>query len=191
MKRQHWLWAGLVLALALSVAGMVFGATRGCAPEPPSGPTAALLGQPAPPLDLPLVTGPGAEDGDRLSLDALRGRVVLLDFWASWCVPCRQSIPALNVIQERYGDEVEILGVNIEGGAPRDVVAEAHRDFGARFPSLQDVEGQVQMGYRVQSIPTLVLIDRAGALRWVELGIPDPEALGDRIDDLLSESAEN
>lgn len=169
-------WSALLCALLLAV---------GCS-DRPRGPTAALMDGPAPALDLPLATGPGAADGDRVSLEGLRGRVVLLDFWASWCGPCRQSIPALNRVHDRYGDRIEMLGVNIEGGLPRSRVQSAHARFGAEFPSVQDVRGEAQSMYRVQSIPTLVLIDRAGTVRWVETGVPNADALMERVGDLVT-----
>jgi thiol-disulfide isomerase/thioredoxin len=177
-----------VLLLAAPVlAGLLM---VGCS-DRPSGPTAALMDGPAPELDLPLVAGQGAAEGDRVSLAALRGKVVLLDFWASWCGPCRQSIPALNQIHARYGDRLEMLGVNIEGGLSRARIQAAHGRFGADFPSLHDVRGEAQSMYRVQSIPTVVLIDRSGTVRWVETGVPNPDALGERVSDLLTEALQH
>lgn len=173
------LLVGLLVLVALC--------TTSCDTERPRGPSAALMGQPAPVFDLPVVAGTGASEGDRVSLEALRGRVVVLDFWASWCFPCRQSIPALNEVHARYGEGVKVLGVNVEGNLPRPAVVDAHRRFGARFPSVQDIDGQVQAAYRVQNIPMLVLIDTTGVVRWVEVGVPDPNDVARRIDDLLDE----
>lgn len=183
-SKVMWVLGGL---LVVSVVGMIVAGTQifGYDPDRPRGPTAALIGGAAPPLDLPLVAGPGAAEGDRISLAGLSGRVVLLDFWASWCGPCRQSIPALNQVHERYGSRVELLGVNVEGGLPRARIASAHRDFGARFRSLLDAEGAAQAAYHVSSIPTLVLIDQRGMVRWVHTGVPDPEDVADRLDSLL------
>ena len=177
-------WRALLgCALLLLLAG-------GCS-ERPRGPTAALMDGPAPALDLPLVAGAGAAEGDRVSIEALRGRVVLLDFWAGWCGPCRQSIPALNRVHERYGDRIEMLGVNIESGLPRSRVQASHARFGAEFPSVQDIGGEAQSAYRVQSIPTLVLIDASGTVRWVETGVPDAEGLLERVGDLLTEGPQH
>ncbi len=173
---------------ALLSATLLVGA--GCS-ERPRGPTAALMDGPAPALDLPIAAGAGAAEGDRVSLEALRGQVVLLDFWAGWCGPCRQSIPALNRVHARYGDRITMLGVNIEGGLPRSRVQAAHARFGAEFPSLQDVRGEAQARYRVQSIPTLVLIDRAGMVRWVEAGVPNADALMERVEDLVTSEAQH
>ncbi len=74
-----------------------------------------LAGTPAPRVALPIVAGLGADEGDRVDTDQLRGGVVILDFWASWCPPCRQSIPILNRIQERNRERgVTVLGINLE-----------------------------------------------------------------------------
>jgi cytochrome c biogenesis protein CcmG, thiol:disulfide interchange protein DsbE len=145
-----------------------------------------LMDHPAPDLDLPIVSGEGAAQGDRVALRSLVGQVVVLDFWASWCGPCRQSIPALNEVHARYGDRVAMYGVNVENGMSRGAVEAAHRQFGAHFATLQDQGGQAQLAYRVQSIPTLVLIDRSGVVRWVETGVPDAGHLADRLDQLLT-----
>src|SRR5690606_17185798 len=107
-------------------------------------PTSPLVGQPAPPFDLPLIAGAGSVEGDRISLEALRGQVVVLDFWATWCVPCRESIPIFNRIHERYGDEIEVLGVNVESGQRREMIEEGHARFGARFPSVHDQAFEAQ-----------------------------------------------
>ncbi|MCA9608878.1 MAG: TlpA family protein disulfide reductase [Myxococcales bacterium] len=142
-------------------------------------PESPLVGREAPALALPPV------EGEPVELASLRGHVVLLDFWASWCGPCRMSIPALNEVHARYGDRIQMYGVNVDHGLDAAGVVRAHRSFGATFPSLRDVRGEAQTAFEVQSIPTLVLIDRAGVIRYVGRGVPDPDDVGDAIDDLL------
>ncbi len=183
-----WILTGLLI---LSIVGIVVAGARLAGYDPdrrPPPPAGALVGQPAPDLGLRVVAGEGATDGDRVTVAGLAGQVVLLDFWASWCGPCRQSIPALNQVHERYGSRVEMYGVNVENGMPADAVRQAHRDFGARFPSLQDEGGRAQSGYRVDSIPTLILIDRRGTVRWMERGVPDVDEVGARLEELLGEA---
>ncbi len=174
--------------LVVSVVGMIVAGSRifGFDPDRQVGPTSGLLGSPAPALDLPVAAGPGADEGDRVSLGALAGRVVVLDFWASWCGPCRQSIPALNQVHERYHGRIEMLGVNVEGNLPRSAVVQAHRDFGARFRSLQDQQGAAQAAYHVDVIPTLVVIDGGGMVRWVHTGVPDPDELAAHLEPLIA-----
>jgi thiol-disulfide isomerase/thioredoxin len=142
-----------------------------------------LVGSRAPDLTMPIVSGQDA--GDRVSLSAMNGRVVLLDFWASWCGPCRQSIPALNEVHARYGDRIDMYGVNVESRMPAGSVREAHRDFGAEFPTLQDESTEAQRTFGVTTIPTLVLIDRDGIVRWVHSGVPEGADVIERIDVLL------
>lgn len=79
-----------------------------------------------------------------------------------------------------------MYGVNVDTGLSADRVREAHRSFAADFPSLGDERLEAQNAYGVTSIPTLVLIDRAGVVRWVDRGVPDPEEVAEHLDDLLA-----
>jgi len=172
--------------LLVGFVGMAIGAARLLGYDPTGGPRSALEGRAAPELSLPLASGDGAREGDRVSLEGLRGSVVLLDFWASWCAPCRQSIPALNRVHGRYEGRVEMYGVNVQPELDAAGVREAHRDFGAAFPTLHDERQAAQAAYGVTSIPTLVLIDGDGVVRWVERGVPDFDRVSERLDELLA-----
>ncbi len=142
------------------------------------------VARPAPPFEGTIVAGEGV--GDRVSLQRLAGRVVVLDFWASWCPPCRRSIPILNRVQARYEpSQVVFYGVNVENLDP-DALRAQHRTLAAAFPSLQDPTGSLQRAYDVRTLPTLVLIDANGRIRHVESGVPDETDLSARIDALLS-----
>ena len=135
----------------------------------------ALEDAPAPDFTLPIVAGDGM--GDLIRLEAERGHVVVLDFWASWCGPCRQSIPILNRVRARAGSNVRFYGVNIEQTstlAPRQLVM-AHAAFGAEFPSVRDEDGSLQRAYGVSREPAPAggLPTRAGSaalLQGVQLG---------------------
>lgn len=148
--------------------------------------TEALVGRDAPAFSGEIVSGPGADEHDRVALESLRGRPVLLDFWASWCDPCRASIPVVNRLHERFESRgLVTIGVNIESGAPVSRVIRAHRTFGARFPAIQDADYAIQSSYLVESIPTLVLVDREGVIRHVEVGVPAEQDLAARIEEIL------
>lgn len=103
------------------------------------------------------------------SIDGLAGQVVYLDFWASWCIPCRQSFPFMNELHERYGDKgLVILAVNLD--AKR---ADADR-FLAQFPAdfrvLYDPNAALPPRYQVMGMPTAYLIDHRGNIAQTSVG---------------------
>lgn len=165
-------WFVLILLIALF--GLMGGDALGC----------GLRGTPAPEFDAVVRAGEGR--GDRVQLSALHGRVVLLDFWAHWCQPCRDSVPVLNAIRERLGpDAVSFFGVNIEEDvAPRRIIAE-HERFGYAFPTFHDQDNSLQTAYGVSRLPTLIVIDKEGVVRHRSSGVPDGEDLEDLLRGLL------
>ena len=107
-------------------------------------------------------------DGQTVSLSGLRGRVVLIEFWATWCGPCRFSLPSLDVIFKRYRDRgVTVLLVN-QGEEAGKVLAWAGRRFTA--PILLDRDGQVGTRYGVQGIPRLFIVDAEGRVAYEHQG---------------------
>jgi thiol-disulfide isomerase/thioredoxin len=105
------------------------------------------------------------------TVGALRGRVVLLDFWATWCAPCRASIPRLDALQARYGAQgLSVLGVSSEEAQD---VAAFTRTMGMHYGVAVDKLGQTTRAYDVASLPTLVIIDKRGVVRDVAIGV-DP-----------------
>lgn len=105
--------------------------------------------------------------GKTVSLTQLKGQVVVLDFWASWCPPCRAAIPVLERVHRDYGPRgVAVIGVNVSDSIdPHDFMA----SMGATYTILVD-DGQASRDYRVKSIPTLVVIDKAGNITYRESG---------------------
>ncbi|HEX5658989.1 MAG TPA: TlpA disulfide reductase family protein [Polyangiales bacterium] len=129
-------------------------------------------GKPAPAFGLPVVSGEGL--GDRVRLEDLKGRPVVLDFWASWCEPCRQSIPILNEVAKETG--VQVYGINSESFAAPVVDRIAQR-WGFRYPVLHDATAEVMQRYDVSALPTLYLIDRQGVVRKTHAGAPSARRL--------------
>ena len=120
---------------------------------------------PAPDFTLDVIAGDGL--GDRVSLANLRGEVVVLEFWASWCTACRRTVPALNEVHERL-PELQIFGITSEGLTPAEL-RRAHSQFGFDFPSLRDDQGLAQ-AFGVEALPTVVIIDTEGRVQWHHMG---------------------
>jgi thiol-disulfide isomerase/thioredoxin len=119
------------------------------------------IGQPAPAFTLPLRGGSAP-----LGLDKLRGQVVMVNFWASWCEPCRKEFPLLDQIYKKYKPVgFTLVGVNVE---PESKDAESFiAKTPVSFPILFDKDSAVSKLYHVSGMPTTVLIDRKGVLRYV------------------------
>lgn len=107
--------------------------------------------------------------GDNLRLEEYRGQVVLINFWASWCGPCRQEMPILDKIHSRYVDTgFAVLGINVEGKSePAQKIVDKTR---VTFPVLIDAQQAVSDNYDLQAMPTTVVVDRDGVVRYIHRG---------------------
>ena len=164
---------GLVGALGLLCIGWAVG---GCSPRAPRG------AAPAAPAWV-------AEDlaGAPRSLAELRGKVVLLDFWATWCAPCRQEIPEYIALQTRYaGDGLVVVGMSLDT-LPVEAVREFVRKAGINY-AVVVADSEIAEAYAVEALPTTVLIDREGRIRHRKVGaMPDPKAYAESVRALLAE----
>ena len=141
-------------------------------------PAAAEVGRAAPDFRLARL------GGGELRLSDLRGRVVLLNFWATWCAPCRQEMPEfVRVYAAMHEQGLEIVAVDLQE-APGPVQSFAD-EFGMRFPTLFDRSGQVARTYRVNQLPVTLLIDRDGVIRAARYGPVTPEYLNEELAKLL------
>ncbi len=117
-------------------------------------------------------------DGQKVRLQDLRGKVVLLNFWATWCPPCKAEMPDLDALHREYGASqgFTVLGVNMEESA--EVVAAFAQERRISFPLLLDTDGQVSGKlFVVRSLPTSMIIDREGYIRDVWTGQISKEAM--------------
>jgi peroxiredoxin len=110
--------------------------------------------------------------GQNLRLHEQRGQVVMVNFWASWCGPCKVELPHLNKLYDRYrGSGFVLLGVNIDED-PRLAASIAQR-MGLNFPILLDSDKAVAKRYDLGTMPSTVIIDRDGRVRQIHLGYRD------------------
>lgn len=108
-------------------------------------------------------------DGQKLRLGEQRGRVVMVNFWATWCGPCRQEMPHLNKLYEKYRSSgFVLLGVNVDDDT-RQAAGVASR-LGVTFPVLPDADKRVSRQYDLSAMPSTVLIDRDGRVRYLHRG---------------------
>jgi peroxiredoxin len=109
--------------------------------------------------------------GDSVSLAALRGRPVLLNVWATWCHPCRDEIPELQRLYERYrGRGLELVGVSVDAVGDETAIREFMRRYGMTYAVWRDPGETVSATFLVIGVPATFLIDRAGVLRWKKTG---------------------
>ena len=112
-----------------------------------------------------------AANGDSVSLAGLRGRPVLLNVWATWCHPCRDEIPELQQIYERYRSRgLELVGVSVDAAGQEEAIGAFARQYGMTYPVWRDPDEIVSATFLVVGVPATFLIDRSGIVRWKKTG---------------------
>jgi peroxiredoxin len=107
--------------------------------------------------------------GSNLKLSEFRGDVVMINFWATWCGPCRQEMPILNDLYLKYRDKgFTLLGVNVEKNNSK--AANMIRDLRVVYPVLFDQQSEVSKLYKVDDMPSTILVDRDGKIRYLHNG---------------------
>ena len=170
------MWTRLVAVLA-PVVGLVGLLAYGFRTDPREIPS-PLLGRPAAAFALTLF------DGGRFDLAEQRDRVVVVNFWASWCVPCREEAPVLEAAWQAHRDrDVVIVGVNIQDS---ETAARAFIEtFGLTFPNGPDPGGRIAIDYGVYGIPETFVIGRNGRVAYKHVGVIGPPVLTARIGEAL------
>jgi cytochrome c biogenesis protein CcmG, thiol:disulfide interchange protein DsbE len=113
--------------------------------------------------------------GDSVSLEAQRGKVVLLNIWATWCHPCRAEIPELRAIRAKYQPRgFELLGVSVDADGSLDAIQAFARDFKMEYPIWLDPGERIMSQFMTFGVPETFLIDRKGVLRWRKMGPIEP-----------------
>jgi thiol-disulfide isomerase/thioredoxin len=166
-RRARALAAGLA-ALVTASAGQAIGA-----------------GEPAPQFRAPALGGGGAQ-----ALTDFRGKVVYLDFWASWCPPCLNSLPELETLRKEFpSDQFQVLAVNVDRDPEQARAFLEKRPVG--YPSVSDPEGRLPEKFAIETMPTSFLIDGRGVVRYVHEGFRkgDVEGLRAEIRKLVAAEA--
>jgi thiol-disulfide isomerase/thioredoxin len=127
-----------------------------------------LVGKPAPEFSLAAQSG-----GKRASLEGAQGKVLLVDFWATWCGPCKASFPKYEALAQKYADDVVIVGISEDDES--DGIKAFAAETGATFLLAWDAEKSVAGSYRPDSMPTSFIVDKNGLVRFVHSGFRDGE----------------
>ncbi|MDQ4076232.1 MAG: TlpA family protein disulfide reductase [Chloroflexota bacterium] len=124
------------------------------------------VGEPAPTFRLPTM------DGRVLDLEEMEGKAVIVNFWATWCGPCRVEMPELQAAYERFHDHgLEIIGVEVASSGNAEQSAEFLQEVGVSFPTYRDENNLMEDQYiKRPALPTTVFIDRQGIVRFVQIG---------------------
>ena len=173
----------VVVAIALVAAVVVYGLYLrggGDGGEGDQLPDGTGTGEAAPTFSLTDI------DGNPVSLGSLRGKVVVLDLFATWCGPCQSQMAELSEVRARYSaSDVVILSIDVDTRETASQAREFKADYGATWAFAMDTDG-VGDKYGATAIPTLAIVDRAGKLAYRNQGLEDADALIARIDPLLA-----
>lgn len=184
LVRSRWWW---LLAVAVLALGLVWSAASRVPAEattngaPPPSPRAGFS---APDFRLPL------RDGNEISPTELRGQVVVLNLWASWCGPCQAEMPALERAHQALQSQgLVVLGLNTTFQDEEAAALAFADELGLTFPLALDRTGETSRRYELRAMPTTFFVDRRGVIRSVVVGGPMSEALiRSRVEELLAET---
>lgn len=177
----------LLIALALCLPALVTGCGRDA---PPSALVGTTFFAPDEREPLPPVSGPTTEGGT-LAVGDLRGRVVVLNSWASWCAPCRDEVPVFVAIAEQ-ADPAQVAVVGLDVNDDADASAAFEQDLGMTYPSIVDADGSILAtipGVPPTAIPSTVVIDRDGRIAARIIGEADQKELSSIIAAVAAEPA--
>ena len=172
--KLHRILAALLASSALAVTA------AGCGPAPDSktpsggdsGAAGGLVGKPAPDFSADSVSGEGPA-----TLKDAKGTVVILDFWATFCGPCKKSFPKYQALVEQFGGKLNVLAVSVDepDSVTKDQIVEFAKSTGVKFPVVWDKEQKAVKLFSPPTMPTSFVIDKEGVIRHVHAGYKDGE----------------
>ncbi len=157
-----------LLFLSVAVLGLALGVGLAWLKQPapaPVGVSGASVGDPRPDFRHPGL------DGQWVSAADFDGQLLLVNFWATWCAPCRREMPALQAVSERHAGRLAVVGIAIDDvAAVRDFVAELGIGYAIAVGAGDALQTQRAWGNSAGALPYTVLVDAAGIIRWQHLG---------------------
>jgi thiol-disulfide isomerase/thioredoxin len=129
-----------------------------------------------------------AMSAKNLNAAAFKGKVLLIDFWASWCAPCRQAMPFLNALHKAYlKDGFKVIGINVDENTEEAMAL--LKTVSVDYPSAYDPKGECPRAFSVKAMPSSYLVDKQGKIRLIHLGFrsEDKATLSKEISELLKE----
>lgn len=162
---KHRALTGWALSGSLALAGLALGCSGGKFGPAQSGSAGdhALTGAQAPSFELPAQVG-----AKQVSLADGAGKVMIVDFWATWCDPCKESFPHYQKLVDKYGGELVVVGLSVDDD-PKGIAAFA-KSTGVKFPLAWDEGQSVSQAYQPPTMPTSYVIDKNGIVRYVHVG---------------------
>ncbi|NPA92314.1 MAG: TlpA family protein disulfide reductase [Chloroflexi bacterium] len=177
-SRTHWAWLVAVALVGLGWMALTRAPAGATTAGPPPAPKQGFA---APDFTLQTL------DGKQIALQDLRGQVVVINFWATWCSPCKAEMPAMQQVYDDYHEQgLEILAITVEHDTA--AIEAFVQKYALTFPILLDTETTVARLYQVHGTPTTFFVDRQGIIRWVVVGGPMSEGLlRSKVETLLQE----
>ncbi len=186
----------LFLALVILLAAAAFGynyLTERYSPDMPetdigessseASPDEQLKEEPIPAPDFTVID----RNGDQVTLSSKKGKPVIVNFWASWCGPCKMEMPDFDAAYKKYGEEVEFMMVNLTDGRQETMekATKFIRNSGYQFPVYFDTEGEAAYIYQTVSIPRTLFVDKDGNAEVIYVGMISSDILETQIEKLL------
>jgi peroxiredoxin len=169
LLKARWFWPALIglviilgsmwIAFSRTLAGNTMTASQAAALEP-----AAISGHPAPDFELKTL------EGETVRLSDFKGKPVLINFWATWCGPCRAEFPDFQKASVDNAGNLVIIGINNTSTDQKDQIPAFLAEFGVTFPIVLDETGETAKAYRILGLPTSIFIDRKGVVNEVFTG---------------------